>query len=256
MEHAGILWDEGIGSPVTITAQAFAFRPDATIQLCHVGAEREPVLIVDRATGHTDALVDFAAQRSRFEPAAALGSFYPGLLGTAPTAYVDAMVRFVLPLITAYFGADPIRPARARGNFSLVTTPPQALSPDQRVPHVDAADRLQFATVHFLSCDNADGTGFFRHRATGFETLDADRLPCYRAVIDNQLKTLSDEGYPDAAHSLFEQIGAVEARPDRLILYRAALFHSGLIRTLPADAADPMRGRLTGNLFLQCRMIA
>ena len=116
--------------------------------------------------------------------------------------------------------------------------------------------RLHFATVHYLSRGNADGTGFFRHRATGFETLDTERLPAYRAIRDAQMARLRDQGYPGAEHSLFEQIGAVEARCDRLILYRASLFHSELISALPACAADPVQGRLTGNLFLQCRKAA
>jgi hypothetical protein len=244
------------GSLLTAVGQRFSFNADASIQLGHVGTEKEPVLIVDGATGHAAALVDFARHRSCFEPAAILGSSYPGLLGTAPTAYVDAMVRFVLPLIARHFGTGPVRPARARGNFSLVTTPPEALNPDQRVPHVDASDRLHFATVHYLSRGNADGTGFFRHRATGFETLDTERLPAYRAIRDAQMARLRDQGYPGAEHSLFEQIGAVEARCDRLILYRTSLFHSELISTLPACATDPVQGRLTGNLFLQCRKVA
>lgn len=221
----------------------------------HVGREREPVVVIDRATGQRDALVDFAATRSRFAPAAEVGSLYPGLLGPAPTAYVDAMVRLILPLIATHFTGAPVRPARARGNFSLVTLSPDALSLDQRVPHVDSADRLQFATVHFLSSANGDGTRFFRHRATGFETIDADRLPAYRAALDAELPYVP-AAYADGSDGPFEAIDAVEAVPDRLILYRAALLHSGAITTLPADAADPRRGRLTGNLFLQCRMAA
>ncbi|KQM27410.1 MULTISPECIES: DUF6445 family protein [unclassified Sphingomonas] len=218
----------------------------------HVGREREPVVVIDRATGQRDALVDFAATRSTFAPADSVGSFYPGLLGPAPTAYVNAMVRMVLPLIAAHFTGTPVRPARARGNFSLVTLPPEALVPDQRVPHVDSADQLQFATVHFLSATNGDGTRFFRHRATGFETIDADRLPAYRAALDAELAAMPAV-YPAGEDGPFEAIDTIDAAPDRLILYRAALLHSGAITTLPADAADPRCGRLTGNLFLQCR---
>lgn len=225
------------------------------VSLRHVGREREPLVIIDRATGQRDALVEFAATRSRFEPATKVGSFYPGLLGPAPTAYVEAMVRMVLPLIATHFTGVPVQPARARGNFSLVTLPPEALTPDQRVPHVDSADRLQFATVHFLSSANGDGTRFFRHRATGFETIDADRLPAFRAALDAEIGDVP-AAYADGADGPFEAIGAVDAAPDRLILYRAALLHSGAITTLPADAADPRRGRLTGNLFLQCRVAA
>jgi hypothetical protein len=232
------------------------FARAAAVQRLHVGAEHEPVLVIDAASGDPEALVAVAAERTAFAPAASAGSGYPGLLGPAPVAYLDAMVRFVLPLITTHFGTGAVVPARARGNFSLVTTPPEALTPDQRVPHVDTADRLQFATVHFLSPDNRDGTGFFRHRATGFETIDGDRLPEYRAALDRELAARPAPGYRLESDDRFERIGAVEARFDRLVLYRAALLHSGLITGLPAAAADPRRGRLTGNLFLQCRTAA
>jgi len=231
------------------------FAAPGAIEILRVGEEREPVVVIDGASGDPAALVEIAA-RARFTDAARAGSGYPGLLGPAPVGYLDAMVRFVLPLIAAHFGTGPVVPARARGNFSLVTTPADALSPDQRVPHVDTADRLQFATVHFLSPDNADGTGFFRHRATGFETIDAERLPAYHAALDRERADPPPPGYRIESDARFERIGAVAARCDRLVLYRAALLHSGLIAHLTDAAADPRRGRLTGNLFLQCRASA
>lgn len=229
-----------------------AFAPGATLTILHVGTEREPVLVVDGATGQVDALRAFAVSQAAFAPAASVGNGYPGLLGTAPVAYVDAMVRGILPLIATHFTGCPVRPARARGNFSLVTTAPADLTADQRVPHVDTADRLQFATVHFLSPDNSDGTAFFRHRATGFETLDAARLPAYQAARAHD--SAPPLRYCLGADDGFEAIEIVPAIPDRLLLYRAALLHSGWITTLPPQAADPRHGRLTGNLFLQCRM--
>ncbi|WP_275934717.1 DUF6445 family protein [Sphingomonas yabuuchiae] len=222
--------------------------------LHHVGKEQEPVVVIDDATGLLGSLRTLAA-KAGFAPAATVDSHYPGLLAPASVAYLDGLVRFALPLITAHFGTGPVVPARARGNFSLVTTPPDALSPDQRVPHVDAADRMQFAGVHYLS-DHPAGTGFFRHRATGYETIDADRLAVYRRHLDAELAASGPGRYVTGNHTHFEAIGAVEPRPDRLILYRAALLHSGLIAALPPHADDPSRGRLTGNLFLQCRTTA
>jgi hypothetical protein len=228
------------------------FAAPGAVQVLRVGEEGEPVVVIDGASGDPAALVAIAA-RAPFTDAARAGSGYPGLLAPAPVAYLDAMVRCMLPLIAAHFATGPVVPARARGNFSLVTTPPAALTADQRVPHVDTADRLQFATVHFLSADNRDGTGFFRHRATGFETIDAQRLPAYRAALDRELADPPPPGYRIDSDARFERIGAVDAQCDRLVLYRAALLHSGLIAHLPAAAADPRHGRLTGNLFLQCR---
>ncbi len=224
------------------------------MQVLRVGEERQPVVIVDDATGNAGPLIDQAA-RTRFSAATSVGSHYPGLLAPAPTAYLNFMVRMVLPLIAEHFGTGPVSPARARGNFSLVTTPPADLSPDQRLPHVDTADALQFATVHFLCAESCGGTGFFRHRTTGFETIDAGRVAAYHAALDRDVAATSlPPGYigPDG-NALFAGIGAVEPRLDRLILYRAGLLHSGLIGALPDHADDPRRGRLTGNLFLQCR---
>lgn len=229
-------------------------RPTPRITLRHVGQEQEPVVIVDDATGLLEPLRAVAAGAA-FQPAATVDSHYPGLLAPAPVAYLDGLVRFALSQIAAHFGTGPVVPARARGNFSLMTTPPADLSPDQRVPHVDAADRMQFAGVHYLS-DQPAGTGFFRHRATGYETIDADRLAVYRRHLDAELAALGPGGYVTGDHTHFTIIDAVEARPDRLILYRAALLHSGLIDAVPPHAEDPLQGRLTGNLFLQCRTTA
>lgn len=228
------------------------------VSVRHIGEEGEPVVVIDSATGIADDLVDYAATRSRFLPAADVGSHYPGLLGPTPTVYVDALVRNLLPVIGARFGTGALRPVRARGNFSLVTTEPSALSPEQRVPHVDAADRLQFAAVHYLCGEGQDGTGFFRHLATGFETIDAVRLPAYIAARDAEAEVEDGRnGYPGQDDDpAFTAIASCRAVRDRIVLYRAALLHSGLIARRPAFAADPRRGRLTGNLFVQCAVAA
>lgn len=230
------------------------FAGDRPTHVLRVGGEGEPVVVVDAASGVRDALVE-AAARSPFEPAAGAGSGYPGLLGPAPTAYVRAMVDYALPLIQRHFGTGAVAPVRARGNFSLVATPPDRLLPEQRAPHADAADHMQFAVVHYLSPNNRDGTGFFRHEATGFETVGPDRLAAYNAARAREgvPPPAAGPGYPTDAGGAFREIGRVDAAPDRLVLYRAALLHSGLVSAVPTRAHDPRRGRLTGNLFLQCR---
>lgn len=238
----------GLGSAVESGARSQTLK----CRVLRIGREQEPVLVIDHLTGAGEGLID-AASKSAFEPASAVGSHYPGLLGPAPRAYIDAMVRFVLPLIEAHFDVGRIAPARARGNFSLVTTPPGELEPEQCMPHVDAADRLQFATVHFLCSEHHGGTGFFRHCATGYETIDQQRLARYNDMLDSEKTPMGQhKSYQYVSDDRFERIGACSARFDRLLLYRAALLHSGLIERIPDHPADPRRGRLTGNLFLQC----
>ena len=183
------------------------------------------------------------------------GRGIPACSDPAPTDYLNTLVKRVLPLIAEHFGIGPVMPVRARGNFSLVTTAPDALTPDQCVPHVDTAEPLQFACVHFL-CDAAHGgTGFFRHRSTGFETLDAARAPIYSEALARELDGLPRRYPQPGDDGPFELIHTCDAARDRLILYRASALHSGLIGAVGPDAANSRRGRLTGNLFLQCRQV-
>jgi hypothetical protein len=172
-------------------ASASTVASQISVSLLRLTGSDEPVLVIDTVTGQAEHLIA-AASRSPFEPASAVGSGYPGLLGPAPHAYVDALVRFVLPLLQQHWPIGPIRPKRARGNFSLVTTPPEALSVEQRIPHVDAADPLQFAAVHYLCDAEHGGTGFFRHRSTGFATLDPARVEIFnRARMKKPLLLLA-----------------------------------------------------------------
>lgn len=49
---------------------------------------------------------------------------------------------------------------------------------------------------------------------------------------------------------IFEQIGSVEAVPDRLIIYHGSLLHSGIVPQGMTFSADPRLGRLTANIFI------
>ena len=58
-------------------------------------------------------------------------------------------------------------------------------------------------------------------------------------------------GYVTGSNAEYEQIGLVEAVPDRLVIYQGALLHSGLIPPDMVFSDDPARGRLTANLFIR-----
>jgi hypothetical protein len=61
----------------------------------------------------------------------------------------------------------------------------------------------------------------------------------------------SDSGYINGSNQFFEQIGAIEAVPDRLIIYQGSLLHSGIIPAGMNLSPDPRVGRLTANFFLR-----
>src|SRR3546814_19652522 len=81
-------------------------------------------------------------------------------------------------------------------SFSIVATPAEALSVVQRVPHCDAFTADRIALVHYLSPDGGDGTAFFRHRATGVETVSEARRAAYAAAFDAELDDTQKGGGP------------------------------------------------------------
>lgn len=136
--------------------------------------------------------------------------------------------------------------------YSLITTKPEDLAPLQRVPHTDSRHPYYFATVHYLSQGEHAGTGFFRHRPTGYERLSEERYPQFIKAASAHLETtgLPAEKYIDRSDDHFELVGEVEHRQNRLIVYPGNLLHSGLIKPDVDINEDPARGRLTANLFL------
>lgn len=203
------------------------------------------MLQADAVMEQADALVDLAAA-SDFAPAFGPGGGYPGLRAPAPRDYVETVVQALVGPISEAFSLGPIRPIRANCAYSLVTLPADRLVPPQRAPHVDTVDPWQFAILHYL-CDAAfGGTAFYRHRATGFETLSAERMPAYQQARADEGWA---DGYVDDGAPWFEQTAEVTAAFNRLVVYRSRVLHSGRILSPDGLSPDPRRGRLTANIF-------
>jgi hypothetical protein len=212
-----------------------------------IGAEAQPIAIVDGFHPDPEGLRAFAVAAA-FGPAR---NHYPGLRADLPPDYFQQVRPSLTAVLRAVFGHAGA-PGLIDASFSIVTTPPSALTLPQRLPHVDATDPGRIALVHYLSPADAGGTAFYRHRATGLETLDARRATLYREVLRVELGDHAPQPeYIAGDTALFEQTGAVNARFNRAVIYRSAMLHSGAI---PADAPlhpDPATGRLTVTAFLQ-----
>lgn len=221
--------------------------------LHHFGTSGEPVVVVDAFTAALPGIVDIAAALTPYPDAG--GSQYPGVrriiaAGDADAhAYATRVLEAAAPFIGGAFGFAAFDWIEA--SFSIVTARPADLVPAQRAPHFDATDPGYLAILHYLSDTPGSGTAFYRHRATGIERVTAANRDRFIAAARRESATLS--GYTNDSNAAFERIGLVEAVPDRLVLYRGCLLHSGVI---PADmplSANPRRGRLTANLFVQGR---
>lgn len=222
-------------------------RPEIVAR--RIGLEQQPIVVIDGFHPDPHRLC-MAAQSTPFETAL---SHYPGIRATLPADYF-AQVR--VPLVSALhkaFGHDGVIDL-VDASFSIVTTPPAELTIEQRLPHVDAIQPNRIALVHYLSHDDRDGTAFFRHRATGFETIDEQRSAAYFAMLNGELRrTPPPQAYVDDSNPLFERIAGFEARYNRAIIYRSANLHSGAIRSGAMLDASPATGRLTVTAFLSAQ---
>jgi hypothetical protein len=222
-------------------------------ELRRFGNERSAVVVIDEFSGDPDRLIGIAADLA---PYASEPNYYPGLrriitsADEAADAYVVATCERAAPFIGGAFDVETFDLLEA--SFSIVTTPPAELSPPQRAPHFDTTDQKHLALLHYLHVPANSGTAFYRQRATGIERVTESNFELFvRTAKADAAKLRPDFGYIQGSDPFFEQIGAVEAVPDRMIIYQGSLLHSG---TIPEDmplSADPRVGRLTANIFVR-----
>ena len=209
-----------------------------------VGADGEPVVIIDGFHPDPDALVSAAVGRTFVQAE----RHYPGVRAELPDDYMLTTRKVIASVLGDVFACR-----KAIGvldaSFSLVTTPPSQLTMMQRLPHVDSVRSGRFALVHYLT--DGDGTAFFRHRSTGFESISEARSTEYFARLNEELRNLGPPAvaYLCDSNPLFERISLVPAQTNRAVIYRSSLLHSGAISPDAGLSADPARGRLTATAF-------
>jgi hypothetical protein len=211
------------------------------------GREQQPVIVVDNFAADPEAIVAHAAGQA-FRP---IGPAFPGVRHPTPKALVDAAREALAGLIQEVFELKD-RLNRIESYYSLVTTPPEKLQPIQRLPHFDGLGWRRIAMVHHLSRAEQGGTAFFRHRSTGFETMDDARLPAYnRAVnLEVQRKGMPEARYLEGETPLYERIGGCEAKFNRLLIYRGNSLHGAEIPAGLPLTDDPRTGRFSINTFI------
>ena len=202
--------------------------------------------------GFTGAVAELIGEAARMAPLPEMrGNYYPGLrrvIGDADGAafgHVERLLEDAAPYIGGGFDMDGFTVIEA--SFSMVTTPPEALTPPQRAPHFDSTDPNYLAVMLYLGGTEGSGTAFYRQRVTGIEVVNDANLPRFVAAA----KAAPAEGYIRGSDAHYEEIGRIEAVPDRLVVYRGALLHSGVIPPDMNFSADPNEGRLTLNIFIK-----
>jgi len=231
----------------------------AAIPNClRIGAEQIPVLIIDNFFEHTKPLIDLATDEQEHEFSAQLDNYYPGIRKPMVGDYADQICQHYSAIISARYAFNPEQTQAhpLMSAFAITSTPANQLTPIQMVPHFDSTDVQQFAIVHYLCSATHGGTAFYRHRSSGFETINDERLVPYGSELKQQAiaaQLHKQPGYIDGNSELFEQIHCVSAAMNRAIIYPSNLLHSGHINTEQGLSADPKRGRLTVSTFISFR---
>jgi hypothetical protein len=219
--------------------------PDITVR--RIGREEQPLVVIDNFAPDPNTL-RAAAIAARFGPAE---QHYPGIRAPLPADYMPGQQPVITALLADVFG-QPGSIEIIDASFSMVTAEPAALSVNQRLPHCDAFAIERIALIHYLAPEGGDGTAFFRHRSTGFETVDQARAPIYFDQLGAEIRY---GGEPPLAYvaddtALFERTMLAEARYNRALIYRSYLLHSGAISPGAVLSPDPASGRLTVTAFL------
>lgn len=217
------------------------------VRIESIGTEAQPLAVIDDFAADPDALRRHAAAAA-FTPAL---NHYPGVRAGLPADYLSNQLPVIAAVAAEAFGRrGPVTIVDA--SFSIVATPAGALSIPQRLPHVDAFTADRIALIHYLSPDDSDGTAFYRHRATGFETVDEARRDLFFRHLDTEIRY---GGPPPPEYMLgdtplFECVRSEPGCYNRALLYQGWNLHSGAISADNGLSADPGAGRLTVTAFL------
>ena len=222
-------------------------------ELRRVGNCQAPVVVIDDFSGDADGLVAIAQALAPYDDA---GNYYPGLrriiteADEAANLYVERTCEAAAQFVAGAFDVDGFDLVEA--SFSMVTADPAELRPAQRAPHFDSTDQKYFALLHYVRVPEGSGTAFYRQRSTRIERVTEVNVSTFVRTADAEAAMLpAGSGYINGSNDFFEQIDAVEAIPDRLIIYQGSLLHSGIIPAGMNLSPDPRVGRLTANFFLR-----
>lgn len=224
-------------------------NPAARVNLRRIGGEHNPLIVIDDILidEDADALAACAVSASWTPPEA---TYYPGLNAPLPSSYLRTLAPVLRSTFERGFGLPGDARLNVYGFFALATWGLERFGPLHRIPHYDQPNPRSLAMVHYLCRDQGGGTAFFRHDATGYESIDAVRREGYMVTVADEIERdgqlLTGFAGPDTPN--YEMIDHVEMRFNRIVLYQSHVLHCALF-----DGAhlsdDPRTGRLTANSF-------
>lgn len=176
---------------------------------------------------------------------------YPGIRAAVPKYYSYNLTMLLEPIIKTEFEIPSHLDIRKSVcAFSLMTTEIQDLGPLQSTPHFDASTPYHIAVLLYLCDEEHGGTAFYRHNATMFDRITADNKEHYLDIYYEELNAKRPTpGYFNNSNEFFTKTGMVEAKFNRLVLYKGSMLHAPFIDPSISIDPNPATGRLTVNTF-------
>jgi hypothetical protein len=229
----------------------FSINPDLKINTIYVGNDQEPIIIVDDLLLQPEAVIRYAETGYAFQKDSK--DFYPGIRKPLAPAYAENIYQQLMNSFWTVFSSNATVNIKLLSSvLSLTTTQPNALRPIQSVPHFDSYLANNIAGVHYFCAEKFGGTSFYRHRTTGFETLNSQRIQEYAKILKTEVMQASTNSfdYINGDTAIFERIASIDAKFNRAIFYRSNILHSGNIQPSAGLSENPRTGRLTANTLI------
>jgi hypothetical protein len=229
----------------------FQPNPISAPTIMMLGNEQTKIIVIDDFAENVSQIREVACKEAVFSPDGI--SAFPGIRAPLTDDYINSVLSVIDPLVKETYGVPAaMKVAKELAYFSLITKQDAELNVSQRIPHFDTNNTHYYAVLHYLNEGNFSGTGFFRHRPTGFERISEDRKDIF---IQSASAFMAIRGIPQAKYlnrstNHFELFAQVDYKPNRLVIYPGSLLHTGLISASVDVCADPQHGRLTANIFV------
>ena len=210
----------------------FEVNPNCTIEKIHLKDESHFVLVLDDFLLQPEEVLHFAEHRAYFNPVGSDGSYYPGERDLMPAPYGRELLKFLTPIIAKeYFSGAQLNTVSPLTKLSKITLMPDKLNALQRIPHVDSHSQNEFALVHYFCQPKHGGTSMYRHIPSGTVQVTKNSPEFMRAIAKEAEESDGHQGYLNGHTSLFEQVASVEAKFNRLILFKGNLLHCANINS-------------------------
>lgn len=222
-----------------------------------IGNEKTPVFVVDDFMLDSSPAKQEAIALGYSDNKEEIGAYYPGIRAPVGGDYGMAVLRYATNILYKFFQVpDKLTMYPLNGSYSLISTREEDMDLLQCIPHFDNNQKYTFAIIHHLNDGEFGGTGFYRHRPTGFENITEVRK---QQNFDSAQAFIDAHGNPERRYMAestdhFELVHKIDYRPNRLAIYPSTVLHSAYIDNPQRDVnADPRTGRLSANFFLEFR---